>query len=93
MPRNTETTQEAKTFVPKDEYQKIVDAADAEGVSVAEYMRRALRVRLTAQNVKGAPLQIQHGGSRTEPDALPVSRTVADGEHSGLLCVETAKTP
>lgn len=65
MPRNTETTQEAKTFIPKDEYKQLVDAAAAEGVTVAEYMRRALRVRLSAQGV-AAPLDVKRGGERKE---------------------------
>lgn len=84
MPRNTETTQEAKTFVPKEEYAAIVAAAKAEGVTVAEYMRRALRDRLTAQNVQDAPLNVRHGGSRTEPalEVLPTRRDAPDGERS-----------
>lgn len=93
MPRNRDTTQEAKTFVPKDEYQQIVEAAATEGVSVAEYMRRALRERLKAQNVN-APLNVQHGGSRTElkQEVLPITRPVSEKECSGVLCIDIGNT-
>lgn len=95
MPRNIKTTQEAKTFVSKGEYLKIVEAAKAEGVSVSEYMRRALRDRLQAQKVEGAPLDVRHGGSRTDPqkEVLLTSRPASDEECSGVLCIETAHTP
>lgn len=89
MPRNTDTTQEAKTFVPKDEYRAIVAAADAEGVKVSEYIRRALRVRLESQGVN-LPLDVKHGGDRKE--VLPVAHPSLQDNGSGLLCIETAKT-
>jgi hypothetical protein len=90
MPRNTETTQEAKTFIPKDEYKQLVEAAEAEGVTVAEYMRRALRVRLTSQGVD-AQLAVKRGGDRKE--VLPTRREAPEGERSGVLCIDTTNTP
>lgn len=89
MPRNTSTTQEAKTFVPVAEYRVIVDAAKAEGVTVAEYMRRAIRARMASQQINVA-FDVQHGGARQSEAALPVS---ADPARSGVLCIDTAHTP
>ena len=94
MPRNRETTQEAKTFVPKEDYEKIVEAAAAEGVTVAEFMRRALRDRLAAQGVEGARLEVKHGGGKAgSAEVLPMRTNLTNDEHSSLLCIDMAHTP